>query len=51
VEGVEVVNTVGAGDAFASGFLYGVINSMDTKACLEMGAKTAAKIVGIFEPY
>lgn len=51
VEGVKVVNTVGAGDAFASGFLYGVISSMDIQACLEVGAQTSAKIIGLFEPY
>ncbi len=47
----KVVNTVGAGDGFASGFLYGVISGLDISECLKSGAETASKIVGQFEPY
>jgi len=51
IEGVEIINTVGAGDAFAAGFLYGIISSLDINSCLEIGAQTAAEILGKFEPY
>lgn len=51
IKGIEIVNTVGAGDAFASGFLYGIISSLDIQSCLRLGAQTAAEILGKFEPY
>lgn len=47
----RVINTVGAGDGFASGFLYGIITGLDIPGCLKSGAETASKIVGQFEPY
>jgi len=47
----EVVNTVGAGDAFAAGFMYGIINNKNIQECLKSGAKLAASIVNTFEPY
>ncbi|NLJ30951.1 MAG: fructoselysine 6-kinase [Clostridiales bacterium] len=47
----KVVNTVGAGDSFIAGFLYGVLNKMPVEQCLEKGARVAAEVVGVFEPW
>lgn len=47
----EVVNTVGAGDSFIAGFLYGVLNKFPIEKSLEQGARIAAQVVGVFEPW
>lgn len=47
----KVVNTVGAGDSFIAGFLYGVLHGWPVPACLENGARVAAKVVEVFEPW
>jgi 2-dehydro-3-deoxygluconokinase len=39
---VQVVDTVGAGDAFAGGFLAGVLAQQDPKQQLSQAAQTAA---------
>ena len=39
----KVVNTVGAGDSFISGFLYGVLNGLSIKESMEKGAAVAAR--------
>lgn len=46
-----MVNTVGAGDSFISGFLYGVLNGLGVKASMEKGAEVAAQVVQVFEPW
>ncbi|NLJ30538.1 MAG: fructoselysine 6-kinase [Clostridiales bacterium] len=46
-----VVNTVGAGDSFIAGFMYGVMNGWDIPACQDSGTRTAAEIVQLFTPY
>ncbi len=42
---VEVLNTVGAGDAFASGFIYGLLKGWDWYRCGRMGNACGALVV------
>lgn len=48
---VEVVNTVGAGDSYIAGFTYGIMMGWDIPRCMELGAKTSARVITKFEPY
>jgi len=42
---VEVTSVLGAGDAFASGFIYGVMKNWDWQQCARMGNGTGAIVV------
>lgn len=42
---VEILNTVGAGDAFASGLIYGYLNGWDWYKCGRMGNACGALVV------
>jgi len=42
---VEVLNVIGAGDAFVSGFLYGYRHSWDWRKCARFGNATGAIVV------
>jgi sugar/nucleoside kinase (ribokinase family) len=42
----KVIDTTGAGDLFASGFLYGYTHGRDLAGCARLGALTAAEIIG-----
>jgi 5-dehydro-2-deoxygluconokinase len=42
---VDVVSTIGAGDGFASGFLYGLARGLPLDACLHHGNAAAAIVV------
>lgn len=44
----RVVDTTGAGDLFAAGFLYGHVKGRSLKDCLTMGAVCAAEIISHF---
>ena len=46
-----VVNTVGAGDSFIAGFLWAMVNDKGIDAALEKGARVAAEVVSVFEPW
>jgi sugar/nucleoside kinase (ribokinase family) len=43
--GVKVVDTTGAGDLYASGFLYGLARGRDLAACARLGSICAAEII------
>ncbi len=42
----EVVDTTGAGDLYAAGFLYGHARGFDSKTCGKLGSLAAAEIIG-----
>lgn len=42
---VDVVSTIGAGDGFASGFLYGLLRDLPVEECLHYGNAAAAIVV------
>ena len=41
----KVVDTTGAGDLFAAGFLYGYTHGRDLKRCLQIGSMAAAEVI------
>ncbi|MEV0003617.1 sugar kinase [Micromonospora sp. NPDC050980] len=44
---VAVVEPVGAGDAFAAGFLSGLLRELDLRSCLRLGHLTAAPVLAV----
>ena len=42
----RVVDTTGAGDLFAAGFLFGLIQGRDLADCGRIGGLAAAEIIG-----
>jgi sugar/nucleoside kinase (ribokinase family) len=44
----RVVDTTGAGDLFASGFLYGLTRGMDPERCGRLGSLAAAEVISHF---
>lgn len=43
---VNCIDTTGAGDVYASGFIYGLINRLPLAKCGEIGTLLAAEIIG-----
>ena len=41
----DLVDTTGAGDIFASGFLFGLTNKYSIEGCGKLGSKVAAEII------
>jgi len=41
----RVIDTTGAGDQFAAGFLYGLTHGKDLKECGRLGAIAAAEVI------
>lgn len=44
----DVVDTMGAGDSFIAGFIYGILEGRPIGGCLELGSQTAAKTIRYF---
>jgi sugar/nucleoside kinase (ribokinase family) len=42
------LDTTGAGDLFASGFLHGILENYPIKKCARLGAHTASIVVGVY---
>lgn len=49
-EKVRVVDTTGAGDQFAAGFLYGLTRDMPLDKCARLGALAAAEVISHMGP-
>jgi sugar/nucleoside kinase (ribokinase family) len=45
-EPVDVLDPTGAGDAFAAGVLAGCVRGLASEACLALGARSAARVLG-----
>ena len=50
VKGVKVVDTTGAGDAYAGGFLYGYTQGYDLVTCGRLGGQMAAEVISQLGP-
>jgi sugar/nucleoside kinase (ribokinase family) len=50
VKGVKVVDTTGAGDAYAAGFLYAYTQGRDLKTCGRLGGAMAAAVISQMGP-
>jgi sugar/nucleoside kinase (ribokinase family) len=48
VDGVEVVDTTGAGDLFAAGYLVGLVEEMTLRQSLNLGVQAAAHVISHF---
>lgn len=46
-----LVNTIGAGDSYMAGFMYGILRGWEIPKCQEQGARVAAKVVSVFGPW
>lgn len=42
----KVVDTMGAGDSFIAGFLYGILNGLNVQDSMEAGAQNSAVTIG-----
>ena len=45
IEGTNVIDTTGAGDLFASGFLYGMIKGLPLADCCKIGCCSGGAVV------
>jgi sugar/nucleoside kinase (ribokinase family) len=46
----RVVDTTGAGDLYAAGFLRGLTSGLDLAACGRLGSLAAARIIQVYGP-
>jgi sugar/nucleoside kinase (ribokinase family) len=44
---VQAVDTTGAGDLYASGFLYGLARDLPLVRCADIGSAVAARVIGV----
>jgi sugar/nucleoside kinase (ribokinase family) len=49
-ENVELIDSTGAGDAYAAGFLYGFTENMDIETCGRLGSVAAAEVISQMGP-
>jgi sugar/nucleoside kinase (ribokinase family) len=49
-KGIKVVDTTGAGDQYAAGFLYAYTNGHDLTTCGKLGGLMAAEVISHFGP-
>jgi sugar/nucleoside kinase (ribokinase family) len=42
----EIVDTTGAGDLYAAGFLFALTNQLDPEGCARLGGLAAAEVIG-----
>jgi fructoselysine 6-kinase len=47
----QVVNTIGAGDSYIAGFLWGILTGKSLEEAAEQGARVAAEVVSVFGPW
>ena len=47
---VKSIDTTGAGDLYASGFIYGLINDLPLEKCGKIGSLTAANVIQVIGP-
>jgi fructokinase len=45
IKNLKILDLTGAGDLFASGFLYGYVNQLSIKESLEKGTQMSAKVI------
>jgi sugar/nucleoside kinase (ribokinase family) len=50
VPGVKVIDTTGAGDAYAAGFLYAYTQGLDLATCGRLGGAMAAEVISQYGP-
>ena len=48
--GVKVIDTTGAGDQYAAGFLYGYTQGMTLQSCARLGSMAAAEVISHIGP-
>ncbi len=47
---VDVIDSTGAGDSFAAGFLYGLVSNRSLDECSEYGNKIAGEVLKVYGP-
>jgi sugar/nucleoside kinase (ribokinase family) len=50
VAGVQCVDSTGAGDLFAAGFMFGLINDLTLQSCVRLGCLSGAAVVKVCVP-
>ncbi len=46
----DSIDTTGAGDLYAAGFLYGMVNNLSPKQCAEIGSVTSGNVIEVIGP-